>query len=412
MFGVVGLLTALNYALAGFETVTITSPSVANVPSHWYSNFASPPPGSDYEPRIFNIGDTFVTNSAIFTWSVAGILSGPVLVDAGNNVTSAASVSYNGTNLDNCDWVDISVEADTNTMTTAFTSKVFCNGIDFSVILGTTFTAKDLHPPPNNTLPVFVTQSSAAEQIHELLWMAGSNLTGKLVEILATGNHSYGVGATVLYAYIGKSNPDEFCHNQRLGTVPPSCLTVPPSLGGSEEHLIFSSGASGLYDNAISPYGAAMNNSLQMMMAAVRLDIGNIFPNNILVYPGPINATISPITDNIDTDLYFHLYGGVSDTTLKEVPINTSQPAIVATEYLCHVQMRKSLGPLVIAVLVATLSMFSSGWAALILVSTYFEKRRYGEANFCDGHFDVEGNQHNRSQNETDGIPLLGSRRK
>ncbi|KAG8999729.1 hypothetical protein FRB94_014082 [Tulasnella sp. JGI-2019a] len=406
---VVGFLIPLNYALTGFETVSIMSPNFTMAASHWYRNFGSNPPGSDCEPRVFNIGDTFVTDSGIFTWSIAGVLSGPTFNNTRENVTSLASVIYNGTNLDNCDWIDMSVNANSYTMQTTFTASVVCNSTYFPVIMSTTVTTLDVQPPGTLLDDLAPESHSVANQISGLLNFAGVSLTENIATVLGTSNTT-DPPATVVYRYVIKDGDGLFCHSQRVGPVFPSCLAVPPSFDSIAEYHIDAKSTYGLVDDTSSPYGATLNNSLQLMMAAVRLDIGNVLPNNFLVYNNTINATISQTPDvEVESNLYEHLIGGSGGNTTLGVPIDPSQPAIVATQYLCHVQLKKSTGQIIIAVLVATLSMFSSGWAAFIMVATYFEKKRYGEPDLRDGHFDVEGNPR---ENEAGGIPLMRSRPK
>ncbi|KAG8983830.1 hypothetical protein FRB93_006937 [Tulasnella sp. JGI-2019a] len=93
---------------------------------------------------------------------------------------------------------------------------------------------------------------------------------------------------------------------------------------------------------------SSVANAMQLLLAMARLDMGNVFPNNILVNPGTIDATIIAYGR-----LYhdFHNYNG----TLN---LNTTRPAVIASQYLCHFPQRKSLGSAIVSVMVATLSMF------------------------------------------------------
>jgi hypothetical protein len=152
-------------------------------------------------------------------------------------------------------------------------------------------------------------------------------------------------------------------------------------------------------------------NLLQAVYAAIRIDLGNPSLNNFILNPLALNATIFekfPTTaynqDQLSTTstLYYRWHN--PDPGLqKYLPVSVSGPAQVQVVYPCRFQQRKPLGSLIVSVLVATLSMFSSAWAVFILAATAFAKRTdpacvfspliifllaYLEfsANRCDGH--------------------------
>ncbi|KAG8983824.1 hypothetical protein FRB93_006931 [Tulasnella sp. JGI-2019a] len=111
---------------------------------------------------------------------------------------------------------------------------------------------------------------------------------------------------------------------------------------------------------------------MQIMLAAVRLDIGNVFPNNHLVYPNVLDATISkggPLYNDLLSTLQYY-------NTILPILGDASRPAVIASQYLCHFPQRKSLGSAIISILVATLSMFGSAWVAFLFVATYYETRK------------------------------------
>ena len=100
----------------------------------------------------------------------------------------------------------------------------------------------------------------------------------------------------------------------------------------------------------------------------------------------PVTATTPPNADNIG--LTSHLYSSWSNPNATDssgtdyswmsqfLPeVVAPGPAAIQVVYLCHVQSRKSPGSLIISVLVAVLSMFSSGWAIYLLVIGTFAKR-------------------------------------
>ena len=60
-------------------------------------------------------------------------------------------------------------------------------------------------------------------------------------------------------------------------------------------------------------------------------------------------------------------------------------PAVIATQYYCQVPQLKSMGSLLVAVLVADLVFLQVLWKVLNLAVTFSLKRRRRDANHCDG---------------------------
>lgn len=140
-------------------------------------------------------------------------------------------------------------------------------------------------------------------------------------------------------------------------------------------------------------------NLLQTVYAAVRLDLGIDSPNNYILHkevmPQTLNSTF-PVTATTPANpnnigLTSHLYSSWSNPNATDsfgtdyswmwqfLPeIVAPGPAAIQVVYLCHLQSRKSPGSLIISVLVAVLSMFSSGWAIYLLAIGTFAKRYPG----------------------------------
>ncbi|KAG9024588.1 hypothetical protein FRB95_011333 [Tulasnella sp. JGI-2019a] len=189
-----------------------------------------------------------------------------------------------------------------------------------------------------------------------------------------------------------------FCHNQRLGPLDKSCTAVPTSLlkgqltlawtDGSQTQVWFSSHGNKTWSFTISDFEpnlavTVISDAMQFLLAAVRLDIGNVFPNNFLVYPSTMDAIVSKGSD-IRLALAFDKY------YLPSIA-HASRPAVIASQYLCHLPQRKPLGSVFVSVLVATLSMFSSAWAVFLVVATY-----YGNENT---HKVIQETSNSRSMN-------------
>lgn len=159
-------------------------------------------------------------------------------------------------------------------------------------------------------------------------------------------------------------------------------------------------------------------NLLQAVYAAVRIDLGNPSPNNFILHPSAMNNTIIPIfaatpySSNISSRVasLYDIWAHPNATLQQFLPVTLDGPAHIQAAYPCRIQTRKRTGSLIISVLVATLSMFSGGWALFMIIATLLAKREdpsgtyfshtmiEGEvveglfaANRCVGHGDGDG---------------------
>jgi hypothetical protein len=130
-------------------------------------------------------------------------------------------------------------------------------------------------------------------------------------------------------------------------------------------------------------------NILQAVYAAVRIDLGNPSLNNFILYPAAMNNTIFPTfpVTPANGEAYSNssLYSALSSPfpwLQQNLPVTLSGPATIQVVYPCQFQQLKSPGALVISVLVATLSMFSTGWAVYMLLATAIAKRQTQTGSF------------------------------
>jgi len=131
-------------------------------------------------------------------------------------------------------------------------------------------------------------------------------------------------------------------------------------------------------------------NILQTVYAAIRIDLGNPSLNNFILYPAVMNDTIYPtfpITPaNGEAFSISSLYSTLSSPfpwLQQNLPVRLSGPATVQVVYPCRFQQLKAPGALIISVLVATLSMFSTGWGVYMSLATTIAKRHNPTANRC-----------------------------
>jgi len=153
-----------------------------------------------------------------------------------------------------------------------------------------------------------------------------------------------------------------------------------------------------------------ISNLLQTVYAIIRVELGNPSPNNFILHPNVTDNIIvstfpaTPLNQGGDALIsgLYQEWTNPDPETKKYLPVTVSGPANIQVVYPCRFQRQKTPGQLFISVLVATLSMFSTGWAVFMVLAVYFAKRKGSSANQCQGHSDVQ--MHRRS-NSNDGLP-------
>jgi hypothetical protein len=129
---------------------------------------------------------------------------------------------------------------------------------------------------------------------------------------------------------------------------------------------------------------APIANIIQTIHAAVQIDLGNAGANNFLLNPSVLNTTLYsefPATV-LPKPTVSTLYQLISKGTFFDVPnmlpLKVEGPTKLQARYLCQLQRMKAPAQALIAVLVATLSMFVSAWNLFMFLATYWAKRGNG----------------------------------
>ncbi|KAG8998983.1 hypothetical protein FRB93_013393 [Tulasnella sp. JGI-2019a] len=124
---------------------------------------------------------------------------------------------------------------------------------------------------------------------------------------------------------------------------------------------------------------------MQTMLAAVRIDLGNVLPNNSLANRSLslVNQTIlSNVNGNTSSQLYTMLAGGdgwMGDNYPDLCNVSTdTPPSQITLQYQCQVEQKKSAGAIFVSVTVATVTLFQGGWAVFMLMVTFLAKRKDG----------------------------------
>ncbi|KAJ7663442.1 hypothetical protein B0H17DRAFT_1019889 [Mycena rosella] len=408
-------LATINAALAGYETITVFDSDFNVTQTHWFHRFLpmqKPKAGTLCDPRLLSLGDTVSTNYTLFQYTIASIDT-PNAGDSG--------FSYKGWTLDNCDITSLYVNGNANTFIIDLTVLVSCRADESQVVQGNDYEVTLRTDWPQSTL---AGQYASLLGVQKALKNRGSfNATvdarGKVLDsITSLSSSDFALRVFELDALKNGTFPVIISFQAQFPWCPASlgsdvacALEIPPvnitdmfeyspvnGMTSYSTSLPTSESNKPLIDTDTS---GIIANLVQTVYAAVRIDLGNPSPNNFLlnssVIPQAIIASFPqtfPQLANesylysilVDDDYYKQVPGHDQLSISGLLPLTVPGPAIVDGVYLCHFQRAKSPGSAFIAVLVATLSMFSTGWALFLAFAAGLVKNRAPSANACVPH--------------------------
>ncbi|KAF8916397.1 hypothetical protein CPB85DRAFT_1216507 [Mucidula mucida] len=391
---VVGLLTVLNVALVGYETITIFNPNPNYTQSEWYDvlPMRAPTPGSACAPTVFNVGDSFTTNYSMFQWTIESIPQS----------NTGTGVLYKGTPLDHCDLTSLYIHGDSRSYAIDYTGVVTCKAAEgYKLRAKTAFTLSNLPgkyspfteasgQPIFEYLGLLILEQMTPGGLPSVLSMIASGDIGlRMLEDMFFRNN----GTTPIITSVQIDFPP--CPAS-LGTSAECATSVPTynvsavALGYADLQLALYSASLPISDTnkplLTDDYNAPLSNIVQVIAAGIRLDLGNPSPNNLFLNDAVVDDTLYatfPAT-NLTSAAFSSLYMvrkspalAVPGSKLETIlPLNVSGPAVARVAYACRYQRRKAPGSLIVSVLVATLTMSSSIWAVFMLLTTAWVKRR------------------------------------
>ncbi|KAF9010454.1 hypothetical protein BDZ89DRAFT_1167690 [Hymenopellis radicata] len=356
---VVGLLTVLNVALVGYETITIFNPNPNYTQSEWYDALPmrAPTPGSACAPTVFNVGDSFTTNYSMFQWTIESI----------PRSNTGTGVLYKGTPLDHCDLTSLYIHGDSRSYAIEYTGVVTCKAAEgYELRAKTAFTLSSL---PGKYSPFY---GGVGQPIFENLGL--SILKRMTLEVLPSVLCSGDIQLRILDDMFVRSNGTTPIVASVQIDFPPcpaslgtsaECATSVPTYNVSALALGYADLRVELY-SALLPisdtnkpllmddYNAPLSNIVQVIAAGIRLDLGNPSPNNFLLNDAVVDETLYatfPET-NLTSAAFSRLYMvrkspalAVPGSKLETIlPLNVSGPAVARVAYACRYQRRKSAG--------------------------------------------------------------------
>ncbi|KAF8879948.1 hypothetical protein BD779DRAFT_1113826 [Infundibulicybe gibba] len=393
----VAVLAVLNATLTGYETITVFQGDFNITQSYWYSrwlpSYLNAKPGTLCDPRVYNAGDKFTTNYTSFRYEIETV----------DTATAGTGTTYNGATLEDCDITRLHLNGDIRTWTTDITAVVTCKAKNgFEITARTDFTMSRLPGRRASALSImetgFITEDMAEVQGNPRFVATGTMLQlaaedgGQWMWALvkATNNTSPNLISTEVEfewcpASMGLDAP---CSTQK-----PVFRTVIATMVYPNSTFDFwhpkNTGGPGIITDAMF---ASYSNIVQTVHAAVRVDLGNPSPNNFLLNSNATDNTLYalfPASSGVNVTRSLLYMARKSPNVIgldKFLPMNVTGPASLQVVYLCRFQRRKSMSQAAVAIIVATLSMFSGGWAIFMLVATTLTKMKDGHANLCESH--------------------------
>ncbi|KAJ7477556.1 hypothetical protein FB451DRAFT_1032996 [Mycena latifolia] len=385
------ILTVLNVALVGYETITHFDSDFNVTQRLWYDRFipfmAKSRPGALCDPSLWGLGDTFTTNYTMFQYSIA-------LIDIAN--AGDSGFAYEGWTLDNCDITSLYVNADGKTLIIDYTALVTCKadaaqtlgGNDFQITVRTDWSLSFLAGK-------YVTLLGAQKASNNRLLARGSVLNA----VMKMSSEEFAARVLTLFNLSNSTTPISISFQVDFPWCPASlgrnapCANQVPPVNIIDMFELYGNGSFSSHLTPNDDTSGIISNTVQTVYASVRLDLGNDSPNNFLLNTSRIAdeivrnfpQTYPTVGDNalpIESDLYSLLVndGNSENAATKNItgllPLSAPGPAVLDGVYLCHFQHAKSRGSAFIAVLVATLSMFSSGWALFLAMAAFMVKKR------------------------------------
>ncbi|KDQ54225.1 hypothetical protein JAAARDRAFT_38390 [Jaapia argillacea MUCL 33604] len=419
------VLTLLNVAVAGYETVTVTRIDKNVTQQMWWTPFIPRAfrATTTCDSSVLNVGDTFMTNNSIFQWTVLGAsLGDPLQGGAYEN----GGFPYSAAPMSSCDSAAGSTEihVDVNVATVTVVSILACDiGTRMSVLIQATWQWN-----PNSR--GYWLMSLLSGPVFDVLL----RLSQDLLEAFLTSPPP-GTEAILRLGVIGNPYCPSFQDSNGTVLFQPSqedelqCAREPRSVGFQLRAVSWTNGSSSYEpDNDGLDYTTpALRNLLQAAMAAAEIDLGIYKENSIYFDMEMFNATIEP--NPLLTGSHFVGRPGdgnlsnpyiISSSTANNLsgaqilrmypvpplypvalPLNRSfqLPAIIEVSYLCHDLRIKSPLAFMSSVFVGTISMFMAFRSIVLLIATVLAKRYSERANYCEGSLALD-----------EGISLVESR--
>jgi hypothetical protein len=391
-------------ALVEYETITVFRPDFNASQSFWFHRLGIgiQAPGTLCDPRGFNVGDSFTTNYSLFNWNLVTIAN-----------DSSRSLVYKGTTLESCDITGVYMDAHMQTRSADLTAVITCDDVDGTEFIATTSFSVTLlsgkYSPPllgaaperfglrnisregqsrsrllNRMLVLFIILDEPYKPLNRMQ-LARDDFTPRWDAILRANNQQY----PIIISGNGFHPPcPASLGNDAL------CANTPPRFDINSTTIVYANASYAAYDgldpisNTNQPlitYDSDLYrpvvNFAQTIIAAVRIDLGNPSPNNFFLNPSVLNVSLNSTFPanglvNLSTSKLYEANARPNTTENQgTLPLTVEGPANIQIVYTCRFQQGKAPGSAFVSVLVATLSMFTTGWSLFMLLMAHLAGR-------------------------------------
>ncbi|KAF9527704.1 hypothetical protein CPB83DRAFT_855887 [Crepidotus variabilis] len=367
---VIILLTILNAALVGYETVNVVQSNFNFTQELWFHRFipyGNPRSGSLCDPHLLAIGDQFKFLNGFLDWTVHSI------INLKNNSTAAA-IPYSGIALDRCEITSVAAYFgdSINMSNEEFHAVLECQLDEFKFTAWSSLSQGVMLKPIPYSLMIFL------DQPYDPRYDICSRILSAASLDVEIHGPSFHLNHRTAYIQLDLTTP---CAARLVSST--NCGQKPPRFDRTTWVII-----DGVEDSAPTPNiplkqseDPTLWNLAHTLYFMGRLDLGIESINNFLVHKEAIPTVIANFSssklDQVLRDLEAY-------QTKYPLTISSSSTTVQA-DYLCREQRLKSPGSLFISVLVAVLSMFTGTWTLyLCMLSTWVKRDQ--EANTCLAH--------------------------
>ncbi|KDQ54233.1 hypothetical protein JAAARDRAFT_38401 [Jaapia argillacea MUCL 33604] len=377
------LLTLLNAAVAGYETVTVARNDKNGTQQMWWTPLIPRAlrATTTCDNYLLSVGDTFITNCSLFQWTLLEAWSeGGSRMETGfqypeEPMSCGPSSSDSGVDVD----INVATVATWTTFGCTTTSGVFY------IIQGTwrwsiLQSGSSAGGGEHTRLPLSDVLVRLAQDLLEVLLAPPPPGNEELVRLSVQGMPT---------TFQAKPDPKPLEVSIHGGAV--------SWANGTSSYRI---------DNANLDYTTpGFQNFLKALISAGEIDLGVYNEHSIYFSMEMFNATIDPnplLTgshfvqsdkgSNLSGAQYLRMYPDRPQRALTTIPIDRKYqlPAIIEVSYLCHELQIKSPLAFISSVFVGTASMFMAFRAFVLLIATVLAKRYSEKANYCEGTLDLE----------------------
>ncbi|KDQ54229.1 hypothetical protein JAAARDRAFT_402709 [Jaapia argillacea MUCL 33604] len=398
------VLTLLNVAVTGYETVTVARSNKNVTQQMWWTPFIprSLRATMACDSHLLNVGDTFTTNNGMFQWSVTGVSNSDYdepFPDAGFEY-SARPMSFCAPSRESN---ATSITADVTTAAVTAWLFFICDtgtGLVFEIQgtwkWQTSQPATDKQISPVSSIIYFIIEFILKFLAQDLLDAAlippPPGIEAPL-RIIATGGSYCPSLQNTDGEYLFQPNQAEALQ----------CAQEPL-------HVNFSGGVfSSIYDSyklnatGLDFTNTALRNFLKASVAAAEIDLG-IYRNSSLYFDMEMfNATIEAnpmpyaLMNNTGMNISNAQYLRMAHYLAIPIDGAFQRPSIINVSYLCHELRIKSPLSFISSVFVGTISMFMAFRSFVLLIANILAKRYSEKANHCEGSLALEALEEGRS---------------